>query len=202
LTTPVSLHQDLCSGINERTTAFIYRSAGPRIAKWHRFADTGIRDFQRGRCVLSKVLRLTLSVRIFEQLAAEADAENIPNAELARRYIASRYEKNAAIAGSTGAAQRPRPLEKQFPSRLIREAEAIFGNAIDAYGRIVQALEMVFTTPERRAKIGNDLKIVGNGTALLRELLDQLETLRPTCRPPRGGSRRPIPDAANDDLPE
>lgn len=87
----------------------------------------------------------------------------------------------------------------KLSSSLVREGEVIFGTAVDAYGRILKDLERVFTTPERRARMGIDLEIIGDATSLVRELLDELETLRPTCGPSRGGLRRPVPEAANDD---
>jgi hypothetical protein len=84
---------------------------------------------------------------------------------------------------------------------LCREGEVIFGRAIDAYGRIVEALERITTTPagrDRIAKIGQDLDIVGNGIALLRELLDKLGSLRPARTPCRLSSRPLMSPAAND----
>jgi len=139
---------------------------------------------------LSKILRLTLSVQIFEQLAAEADAENIPQVELARRFISSRYEK--AVSAGSGAAT-PHPAVDDSVT-LCREGEVILSRAIDAYGRIVEALERITTTPagrDRIAKIGKDLDIVGNGIALLRELLDKLGSFR-LVRAPRGPNSRPL----------
>lgn len=146
---------------------------------------------------MTKVLRLTLAVRIFEQLAAEAEAANIPSVELARRFIEARYELGVVLAGSVDVARHT--LDLQPSSDLIREGEAAFLRAIDAYGRIVQDLRKVFTTAERLAMIEKNLEIVGDGISLLRELLDQLEPFRPAGTTRRGGSRRPMPDAVNDD---
>ncbi len=93
----------------------------------------------------------------------------------------------------------PLTLDLQHPSDLIREGEGAFLRAIDAYGQIVLDLRKVFATTERIAKIESDLEIVGDGISLLRELLDQLESFRPAGRARRGGSRRPLLDAVNDD---
>lgn len=149
---------------------------------------------------MSKVLRLTLSVRIFEQLAAEADAARIPSVELVRRFLSTRYEQQeAASAGWTGAEAR-RPNRGRVSADL-REGNAIFGQSIDAYGRIDRLLEKIPTTPAGRkqlAAISGDLQILGDGIALLRELLDLVEELRQACAPRQEAMPRPLPHAAND----
>jgi hypothetical protein len=180
-------------GVTRRLRRLPRRDQGSQ----HRCHDVCGLDFQKGRYRVTKVLRLTLAVRIFEQLAAEAEAANIPSVELACQFITARYELGAALAGSAGAAGRT--LDIQPRSDLLREGEVIFLRSIEAYGRIVQDLAKVFATTERLARIGKDLQIVGDGISLLRELLDQLETLRPAGRARRGSPRRPMPDAANDD---
>lgn len=145
---------------------------------------------------MTKVLRLTLAVRIFEQLAAEAEAANIPSVELARRFIAARYELGVATAGCA-LSRRDRDL--QSTTDLLREGEATFLRAIDGYGRIVQTLGKIFATAEQRAAIEKNLEIVGDGIALLRELLDQVEASLPPVGRARATPRRRIPNAANDD---
>ena len=135
---------------------------------------------------MNNEIHLTLAVQIFERLAAEAKAANIPSDELARQFIATRYEADL--------------LSNQD---LIREGEAALCESTDAYGRIELNLVKVFTTAERRAILEENLLIVGNAIALLRELLDLAQSLCPrlACRTRRGSPRRRRPNAANDDLP-
>jgi hypothetical protein len=148
---------------------------------------------------MSKVLRLTLSVRIFEQLAAEAGAARVPSVELVRRFLSTRYEQpKAASSGSAGTPARA-PRGRSFAD--LREGQDIHFGAVDAYGRIEQALGKVPTTPAGRKQlvaIGKDLLILGDGTALLRELLDQVEELRQACAAGPEVMHRPMPRAAND----
>lgn len=146
---------------------------------------------------MPKELRLTLSVRIFEQLAAEANASNIPSVELARRFIAARYEQDdVESAGSFGTL----PVRDRSCADL-REGEAILWQATDAYGRIAQILGKVPTTVTGRKQlvaISKDLYVLGDGISLLRELLDRVEELRRAGGPPQKAMRRTMPQAAND----
>jgi hypothetical protein len=153
---------------------------------------------------MRRELRLTLSVRIFEQLAAEADAANIPSVELVRRFISARYEQEEAVsAGSAGALTRP---ARGRSSPDLEEGDAILWCAIDAYGRIVQTLDKILTTVAGRrqlAAIGKDLHILGDGISLLRELLDLVEELREACGSPDDAKPQTMPHAANDhELPD
>ncbi|MEP7010477.1 MAG: hypothetical protein ABJC13_09165 [Acidobacteriota bacterium] len=147
----------------------------------------------------TKVLRLTLSIWIFEQLAAEAGAANIPSVQLIRRFLSTRYEQPETVyAGSSGNAVRP-TRDRSFAA--LRDGEGILSCAVDAYGRIEQTLGKVPTTPAGRKQltaIGKDLVILGDGTALLRELLDLVEELRQACAPGQEATHRPMPHAAND----
>lgn len=146
---------------------------------------------------MSKILHLKLTARIFEHLAAEADAASIPNVELIRRFLSARYA-NVECVGALGAARRP--CEDRSAADL-REGDAILWRAIDAYGRIAEALEKVLTTAAGRrqiAAIGADLHILGEGIALLRELLDLVETLSQPGHPRRRAAPLTMPNAAND----
>ncbi len=148
---------------------------------------------------MTKLLQLTLAVRIFEQLAAEAKAANIPSVELVRRFIAARYELDAVVSDS---AEKRSTLDLRSNADLIREGEAIFLQATDAYGQIDKNLGKVFATAERCAIIEENLLIVGDAIALLRELLDLVQSLSlpPACRARRGSPRGRMPNAANDDV--
>lgn len=145
---------------------------------------------------MPKELRLTLSVRIFEQLAAEADAANIPSVELARRFIAAHYEQQEAVSGGSSAA----PPARDRSCADLREGDAILGRATDAYGRIAWTLGKILTTATGRRQlvaVGRDLHIVGDGISLLRELLDSVEELRRVGGPSHE-ARPTMPQAAND----
>ena len=146
---------------------------------------------------MPKELRLTLSVRIFEQLAADADAANVPSVELARRFISARYEQDEAGSAGTFVAL---PTRDRSCADL-QEGDAILSRATDAYGRIDQILGKIPTTVEGRRQlvaVGRDLHILGDGIALLRELLDLVEELRRLWGPPKEAKPRTMPQAAND----
>lgn len=146
---------------------------------------------------MPKELRLTLSVRIFEQLAAEADATNVPSTELARRFISARYEQDEAVSAGAFAAL---PARDRSCADL-QEGDAILSRATDAYGRIDQILGKIPTTAEGRRQllaVGRNLYTLGDGIALLRELLDLVEELRRLWGPPKEAKPRTMPQAAND----
>ncbi len=152
---------------------------------------------------MAKLLRLTLSVQVFDCLVADAANENIPSVELARRVLASYYSQKTgstgptasaavaasptaepAVGGASGGGLRSKHPVESRPLITPQKKERILARAVDAYGRIQEDLDWIFTSPSGRkqiAKIGRDLMILGGGISLLRESLDQLEELQQIC---------------------
>ncbi len=149
---------------------------------------------------MTKVLRLTLPVRVFEQLQAEAAAANLRGVELARRFIGARYAPGAPDGGEklppTGNYDANSRPSRSDSRALLDDGSLAFHRATDAYGRIALAVERV-AEANRRAEIGKDLEIVGDAVAILPELIEQLEGAQ--ARPEARGGRKAVPVNDNDD---
>ena len=125
---------------------------------------------------------------------------------LSRRELADKDARNRAISRSD-----VRFLDRVAEGRVVYAPTAQRAADVTVGGRTFENATIngtTFTLPDvRDVGLGTgrflsraeDLEIVGDGIALLRELLDQVEASLPPVGRARATPRRRIPNAANDD---
>ncbi len=149
---------------------------------------------------MKRVTRVTFRPKLWARTAAAANAEEVSPYEFIRRSVAEGCDRReqAKKGRKAGLAEPPAGLEERKPT-TYQEGEVIFAKAGASYGR---ALVLLKAAPGGvREKVEVELDILGEGTSLLRELLDERESLRKTCCRLRARSK-PISPPANDNEPQ